>query len=936
MSRRTAQNLLLILGGLLLAVAAIVFTVVSWGHLGIGGRAAILAGLTGVTLAVPVVLLRRKLNATAETVGALGLALMLLDGYAAHRTGLVGAVDGWDYAAATLGVVALAAAVYGRVLSLKVSLSLAVVLAQAPLIMLATGHGRGWPSAALAATVVLDIAVWSVAARWGALRVTAVVCAAIMGTAALVSAGVATAEQDWLLHVPSLLVLAAMGFFAAFRTEDRIGRAFAAGWSATALVVAVGAPGLGLPAADWRVPPYVGAALAVTALARLLPERLRAPYAFSGVGLALLGGLAVLPQTLMAVFDAPVTTLWDDDVVVGPPAAPVVFALLAAVPLVLGRARWAAVVPATAAVVAAPVVYGLPYLVVVGVQLAVALGFTVVAARFRVPSAPWVAGVVGALAVLWSLDQRPVAYAVLGALLVAWGLLYRRPAALVGAALAGSGLVWVALDGLGLFARDAASTGLAIGAGLALLGWYGTRATPGPPGIERTPSERTPSEGGPAAAIPGGGSSVATSERGPAVVPSERGPGAVTSRGGPGVATSVVGRVTVVLAALALVVVGDVLVGTFGAYLAVFDPWRGGVAFTGDRPLAVVAVGLAGVVLALAVRPGLVALAGVLVVAVVPVAVRVPYVVVLVVMVVATTGAAWAAARGRSGRVGRAAGTAGALWLGSLVLGWALADETATLAVFPALATVAATTALLWRPNPSTTHPRPHPERPARTRPEETAHARATETAQAHPEEAARQRPEETARPRAEEWVHARPHRVGPGVRVGEGARFWWAVLAGVLVAGEVVAVAAALEVRVLEAYTLPFAALTLAVGGWRARGTALSSWLAYGPGLALAFGPSLLQEATPLRAFALGAAALAVTLAGAWRRLQAPALMGGVTVAIVAVRELAPWIADLMGAVPRWVPMALGGLLLLVVGATYEARKRDVRRLRDAVARLR
>lgn len=63
---------------------------------------------------------------------------------------------------------------------------------------------------------------------------------------------------------------------------------------------------------------------------------------------------------------------------------------------------------------------------------------------------------------------------------------------------------------------------------------------------------------------------------------------------------------------------------------------------------------------------------------------------------------------------------------------------------------------------------------------------------------------------------------------------------------------------------------------------------------------------------------------------------MGGVTVAIVAVRELAPWIADLMGAVPRWVPMALGGLLLLVVGATYEARKRDVRRLRDAVARLR
>ncbi|MFC6896159.1 SCO7613 C-terminal domain-containing membrane protein [Nonomuraea dietziae] len=170
--------------------------------------------------------------------------------------------------------------------------------------------------------------------------------------------------------------------------------------------------------------------------------------------------------------------------------------------------------------------------------------------------------------------------------------------------------------------------------------------------------------------------------------------------------------------------------------------------------------------------------------------------------------------------------------------------------------------------------------------------------------------------------------------RLERGAGFWWVVLAGALVAGEAVAVAASLEVRAVEAYTVPFALLMLLVGAWRGR--AASSWLAYGPGLALAFGPSLLQEATPLRAFALGAAALAVTLAGAWRRLQAPALIGGATVAIVTVRELTPWIADLMGAVPRWVPMALGGLLLLVVGATYEARKRDVRRLRDAVARLR
>ncbi|MFB9529370.1 SCO7613 C-terminal domain-containing membrane protein [Nonomuraea roseola] len=904
-SRKTAQNLLLVLGGLLIAVAAIVFTVVSWGRLGIGGRAAILTGLTAVTLAVPAVLLRRKLNATAETVGVLGLALMLLDGYAAAAAGLVGSVDMWDYTAATIAVVALAAALYARLLPLKVPLPLAVVLAQAPLPMLATGQGHGWPTAALAATVVLNAAVWSVARTRG-LRVTAVICMALTGSVALLGTSVATMMPDRLLHAPSLVVLAATGFFVAFRTKDEVGRVFAAIGSATALVAAAGAPGIGLLSEHWQVVPYVVAALVVAAVARALPVRLRTPYALSGAGLALLGGLVVTPQTLLAVLDAPVTTWRDPFMVVGLPAAPVVFALLVSLPLILGRARWAAVVPAVAAVVVAPVVYGLPYLVVVGVQLAVALGFTFAAVRFRVPAAPWVAGIVGAIAVLWSLDQRPVAYAVLGALLVVWGLLYRRPAALVGAALAGSGLVWVALEGLGLPVRDSAAAGLAVGAGLALLGWYGTRA----PGAGAGPGLTGGVVGGGMAEGAGGlGGGVAGGEIAGGVMAG----GGVVGRGMAG--GGVVGRVTaVVLASLALAVVADVLAGAFGGYLPVLDPWRGGPDFTGGRPLGLAAVGLAGVVLTLAVRPALVVLAGVVVVAAAPVAVRMPYVVVLVGMVVATAGAAWTAAGGWSGPAGdtgtgtaagtaggtvrrsaggtaggtagrvagRVAGTGGALWLGSLALGWALADETATLAVLPALAAIAAATGLLWRPLPEKAAP-------------------------------------ETA--------------VGVA-RLERGAGFWWVVLAGVLVAGEAVAVAASLEVRAFEAYTVPFALLMLLVGAWRGRG--VSSWLAYGPGLALAFGPSLLQEATPLRAFALGAAALAVTVAGAWRRLQAPALIGGATVAIVAVRELAPWIADLMGAVPRWVPMALGGLLLLVVGATYEARKRDVRRLRDAVARLR
>jgi hypothetical protein len=62
---------------------------------------------------------------------------------------------------------------------------------------------------------------------------------------------------------------------------------------------------------------------------------------------------------------------------------------------------------------------------------------------------------------------------------------------------------------------------------------------------------------------------------------------------------------------------------------------------------------------------------------------------------------------------------------------------------------------------------------------------------------------------------------------------------------------------------------------------------------------------------------------------------MGAVAVAGVAVRELAPYVSELLLTVPNWVPIALGGLLLVVVGATYEARMRDLRRLRDTLTAM-
>ncbi|MFD5453530.1 hypothetical protein [Streptomyces olivaceus] len=51
--------MLLVLGGFLLTIAVIAFSLVSWGYMGITGRALVLGGLTVGALGAPLVLLRR-------------------------------------------------------------------------------------------------------------------------------------------------------------------------------------------------------------------------------------------------------------------------------------------------------------------------------------------------------------------------------------------------------------------------------------------------------------------------------------------------------------------------------------------------------------------------------------------------------------------------------------------------------------------------------------------------------------------------------------------------------------------------------------------------------------------------------------------------------------------------------------------------------------
>lgn len=146
----------------------------------------------------------------------------------------------------------------------------------------------------------------------------------------------------------------------------------------------------------------------------------------------------------------------------------------------------------------------------------------------------------------------------------------------------------------------------------------------------------------------------------------------------------------------------------------------------------------------------------------------------------------------------------------------------------------------------------------------------------------------------------------------------------------------AAAQVAVLEAYTLP-AAATGFVAGWLAlrRRPDLTSWQVYGPALAAALLPTLgsvlVGPDQPVRRLLLGVGAFGALLLGVAGRRQAPVVLGGAVLAVVALHELV-LIWDLM---QRWIPLAVAGLILVWLAMTLERRRRDLARLRDAVGRM-
>ncbi|MEE6257173.1 SCO7613 C-terminal domain-containing membrane protein [Plantactinospora sonchi] len=420
-STRTVQNVLFILGGLLVGAAAIVFTVVAWATVGIAGRAAILAGLTGLALAAPILARRRGLTATAETFAAIGLLLVLLDGYAVWAVNLFGVagLPGARYAALVTGVSAVVAAGYRRLTGLTAPWFAGLLLVQpvAPLLAFDARVGAtGWTLACAAPAAVnllltrgrdgdgpagLDLARRSVAWFGYGFAVLASACCALLALALTDGPGAVFAGVP--LLVPPLLLIAGAVLTRHHGFGAAAGGLFvvALGGALVRAVVELDGPGLVGPAVVFAL-----LAGGVLAAARLLPSGVRpGPYAGSLVLVAALavlaGGMALVTALATAVQSQPFGQA-DLSTETGPFdwQLPVALPILAGTLVLLlpARGRWpAALAGGVLTVLALPTAVPLPWWAIALLSLGTAAALAVGAVR---PDRPgWVVGTLSGAAV---------------------------------------------------------------------------------------------------------------------------------------------------------------------------------------------------------------------------------------------------------------------------------------------------------------------------------------------------------------------------------------------------------------------------------------------------------------------------------------------------------------------------------------------------------
>lgn len=126
--------------------------------------------------------------------------------------------------------------------------------------------------------------------------------------------------------------------------------------------------------------------------------------------------------------------------------------------------------------------------------------------------------------------------------------------------------------------------------------------------------------------------------------------------------------------------------------------------------------------------------------------------------------------------------------------------------------------------------------------------------------------------------------------------------------------------VHVVEAYTVPLAALLAVVGLVQARQhPGLPTFATAGPALGVLLAPSLavaVAEGDAKRLAAVTIAGIALVVAGLQQRWQAPVSTGVGTLLVVALTQGGP----LVGHLPSWMTLTVAGALLLTAGVRWES----------------
>ena len=166
--------------------------------------------------------------------------------------------------------------------------------------------------------------------------------------------------------------------------------------------------------------------------------------------------------------------------------------------------------------------------------------------------------------------------------------------------------------------------------------------------------------------------------------------------------------------------------------------------------------------------------------------------------------------------------------------------------------------------------------------------------------------------------------------------RRWWRWLALAALTAALWTEAAQHAIQAPELYSIPLGLLLLGIGvdaGRRDR--SLTSWQSTGIGLLVLTVPSLLpalDDPISWRAVGSGLAALGFMLLGAHRKLQAALVVGAVELAVLVVREVSPYAAGM----PRWSAIGAIGVLLIVVGVSWESRLQNLRTVQRTLRDMR